>query len=102
MLWEPDIIADVALRPTSEGGRSGPTPEEWFGCPFVVPNGDQHDGRMDLSGHGPLAPGEKARLPIKFLAPEVVLPKIELGSVLLLWEMGVIGNATVVEIRENA
>jgi hypothetical protein len=102
MLWEPDIIANVTLFPTAEGGREGPTPANWFGCPFVLPNGDLQDARMDLTEHGPLAPGETARLPIKFLNPEAALPKMKIGSVLQLRELGVIGKATVLEMRSSS
>jgi hypothetical protein len=99
MLWEPDIIADVVLLPTHSGGRQFPLVGEWFGCPLIMPNGDLHDGRLDLSNHGSLAPGDRGLLPIKFLYPEDVMVKITVGSVMQLWEMQVIGSATVSTMR---
>ena len=102
MTWVPDIIADVRLLPTVEGGRGGPTPSDFFGCPFIMPNGDYHDARMDLGMHGSLAPGEAARLSIKFLNPKTALSKLSIGSVLQLWEGKVIGEATVVDISSGA
>ena len=39
---EADVIARVTLYPTAEGGRRGPTPDQWFGCPFGV-NGEWFD-----------------------------------------------------------
>jgi len=102
MEWVPDIIADVRLLPSAEGGRKESTPPDFFGCPFIMPNGDYHDARMYLGEHGCLAPGESARLPIKFLDPGHALSKFGIGSVLKLWEGKVIGEATVVQVSSGA
>ena len=102
MLWEPDIIAEIALASVEDGGRSVSTPSEWFGCPFVLPNGEHHDGRLDLSERAPMFPGESAVLPVKFLDARAVVPKIEVGAVLQLWEGRVIGSATVLAIGHDA
>ena len=96
-----DIIAEIYLYPHEKGGRKQATPNNGFKCPFVMPNGDMHDARIDLSEHGSLKPGDKARLPIEFLRTEDVLPKIKKGSVLKLWELGIIGDATIIEINNS-
>ena len=101
MLWAPNLIADVTLLPTDEGGRRGPTPADWFGCVCVV-DGAMHDCRIDLSATGPVAPGDQVRLPFRFLVPSAVLPRLAVGAAFDLWEMGTIGHAVVVRLCEDA
>lgn len=94
----PDIIADVRLYSTDEGGRQDRTPQDFFCCPLVIPNSDLHDARIILAKHGSFAPGDSKRVPVKFLAPDQALTKFGVVSVLKIWEFKVIGEAIVVKI----
>jgi hypothetical protein len=97
MLWTPDIIASIDLLATREGGRAGPTPAHSFGCPLEYEN-EYFDCRLDLSDVGPLVPGTEARVPVKFLVPEHVLPRLYVGAQFTLWEGRTIGRGRVVEL----
>jgi hypothetical protein len=96
-LWPPDILAEVSLLPSNSGGRKGPTPAEWFGCPMQV-DGTYFDARIDLSEIGSLSPGQTVRAPLRFLSPENALPLFSIGKSFALWEGRVIGSATVLAV----
>ena len=57
--------------------------------------------RLDLSGIGPLSPGSVARVPIRFLCPHLIVPRLSVGSPFTLWEGGTIGEGTVIEISPS-
>jgi len=101
MLWEPDIIANVTLLSTEQGGRHGATPTSRFGCPCEI-QGEMFDGRMDLSAIGSVAPGDRFRVPIRFLRPDLVRPRLRVGFCFSLWEGSTIGYAVVIELRDCA
>ena len=97
MLWQPDAIIDLELLPTEIGGRSIPTPPTFLGCPFGF-EGEFFDCRLDFTDIGPMSPGTNARVPVKFLSPALVLPRLRAGSSFTLWEGKTIGRGTVVEV----
>lgn len=90
---KPDIIANIRLYPTEEGGRRGPTPSDYWGCIFVYQN-ETFKCRLLLQDVGPLSPGTEAKVPIKFLSPQTVT-LLTVGSQFRLREMGVIGEGMV-------
>lgn len=92
----PDIIAKVHFLPTELGGRKGPTPSDRFSCPFVF-EGEYFDCVTFLGDIGSIAPGSTVTLPIWFLSPTMIKPRLNVGSVFDLWELGVIANGTVTE-----
>ena len=97
----PDILADITLYDTEQGGRKSPTPADQFNCPIDI-DGVKHDCRLLLKNIGPLIPGEKKiNVPIKFLCPEIVLPKISIGKLFYLCEIGIIGEGLVSRIIMN-
>jgi hypothetical protein len=96
----PDIIAEVHFLPTELGGRKGPTPSERFGCPFLF-EGEYFDCVMFLDDVGSIAPGSTATLPIWFLSPSKIKPRLNVGSAFDLWELRVIANGTVMEIIDD-
>ena len=97
MLWQPDIIAQITLLPTSAGGRQGPTPTEIFGCPLGF--GDQHfDVRFDLTAIGSVSPGETVQVPGKFLSPDLIKNRLRVGSQFTLWEGKKIGEGKILEV----
>ncbi len=91
----PDILADITLYDTARGGRKSPTPPDQFNCPIDI-DGVKHDCRLLLNNIGPLIPGElKVNVPIKFLCPEIVMPKLGVGKKFYLWELRIIGEGLV-------
>ncbi len=96
----PDIIAEIHFLPTESGGRKQPTPSGRFGCPFLF-EGEYFDCVMFLDDIGSIAPGSTVTLPIWFLSPSLIKPRLNLGSAFDLWELRVIANGTVLEILDN-
>ncbi len=97
---QPDIIASVKFYPTEKGGRKGPTPPVTFRCLSEF-EGEKFDCALFLNESGPLAPGESATVPIKFLFPELVKPRLKVGSRFKLWEMRTIAEGVVEQILSN-
>ncbi|MBA4019535.1 MAG: hypothetical protein C0483_20420 [Pirellula sp.] len=97
MRFKPDIIAEVQLLSTAEGGRQGPTPADAFGCLIKL---DQQffDLRIDLTDIGSLTPSMSRIVPIAFLSPDIVKPLIHVGSELTFWDGRTIGHGKVLEI----
>lgn len=100
-LWKPDLLVEIDLLPTSEGGRTGLTPETWFGCPVAI-SSEYFDARMDLTAVGSIAPGQHVQAPLKFLSPELTMPRVAVGQVLELWEGRTIGHATILAVYARA
>lgn len=93
-----DIIANIEFYPTEQGGRSMPTPKNFFGCVFVIDH-NNHDGRILLNSIGPIHPGDKKdNVPIKFLCADLVIPKLEVGTKFKIRDGKIIGEAEVVKI----
>jgi hypothetical protein len=96
---KPDIIARIRLLPTSLGGRRGVTPADHLGCILVF--GREHfECRLLLQDIGPLAPGAKASVPIKFLDPHAV-SCLSVGSQFELREVQTIGEGVVESIADR-
>jgi hypothetical protein len=96
-----DITAEVTFLPTAEGGRQGPTQADWYGCPLHF-EGDYFDIRFDLSSIGCVSPGETVRVPARFLFPELIKPRLAVGSLFTLWEGRTVGQGRVLKIHEDA
>ena len=94
---EADVVVDVEFLSKEEGGRSGPTPATFLGCPFGI-DGEYFDCRLLLWEIGALSPGARARIPVAFLSPALVVPKLQAGKPFTLWEGKTIGRGTVVEV----
>ena len=94
---KPDLIADVTLYPTSQGGLKGPTPTEWFGCPCMVDEDGSRgwDCRLLLDGRS-MSPGETRRVGISFLSGEKAAQLFRIARKFYLWEMRIIGEAIVI------
>ena len=94
----PDIYVSVKFYSSSENGRRLPTNSKTFGVIFVIGE-SKHDCRLLLSEIGPISPGEtKSSVPIKFLCPDMVIPKIKVGMEFNLWDMREIASGTVEKI----
>jgi hypothetical protein len=93
----PDLVADVRLYPTAEGGRRSPAPPGW-GCPCFATKGDPEggwDARLQLGGE-PFHPGTERRVGFVFLYPEGAA-RMRSSGTFYLWEAGYIGEARVVQ-----
>jgi hypothetical protein len=82
--------------PTEKGGRKEPTPPGILRCPLEF-DGEMFDCGLFLD-EGPLAPGASATVPIKFLFPELIKPRLKVGSRFKLWEMRTIADGVVEQI----
>jgi hypothetical protein len=89
---EPEAIIEVRFKTTNEGGRKNgvgaplgqKSVVDWYGCAFVV-DGDFHDCRLLLEGRF-LDLGTTYEVPVTFLRPDLVLPKLPVGKEFLLCE----------------
>jgi len=98
---EPDLIADVTLYSTADGGRKGPLRgdlHEWFGCPCKLQKSDEQawDCRFLIKGLV-IQPGETRRLGVVFLSREIALPMFVGAGRFYLWEGRIVGEAEVVQ-----
>jgi hypothetical protein len=93
-----DVLAQVDLKKTEEGGRLSATPEKQFRCMAKI--GDAFfDCVLLLEELGPIAPGFSGEIPIKFTRFDLVKPKIEIGTVFLMKELREIGSGKVMAIN---
>lgn len=93
----PDVIAKIRLLPTSEGGRTGATPEDRFNCIMTI--GEKNfDVRLDLHRTGALRPGQEAIVPVSFYDPEFAKNFIQAGQGFKLREARVIGDGFIEEV----
>jgi hypothetical protein len=95
-----DIIAEVHLFKTEDGGRRWPARNR-FGCPTNI-NGEFFDCRFLLEDGTIVSPGVTAMVKIKFLRPDLVLPLPEIGTVFHLWEGRFIGTGRVLRIAASS
>jgi hypothetical protein len=94
------IVAELALFPTEHGGRTDPTPRHIFMVPFVY-EGERFNCGLLLDECGPLSPGARALVPIQFLRPELIVPRLQEGSQFDIWELRTIGKGVVREILRH-
>ncbi|HMI40804.1 MAG TPA: hypothetical protein VK485_06200 [Sphingomicrobium sp.] len=90
-----DLIADVTLYKTENGGRKGPAPPGW-GCPTKTSKDSPGWDAWPQLGDEWLQLGEKRRVGFVFLSPEGAETMRRAGS-FYLWELGLIGEAEVVD-----
>jgi hypothetical protein len=94
------IRARVHFYETDRGGRKGPIVPPNFGCPLEIDK-QSYDCRLLLKDAKPIEPGETIVLPVHFLRPELVLPKLSVGQTFYLWEVGHIAEGEVLEILKT-
>jgi hypothetical protein len=95
---KPDAIIKVRFKTTAEGGRQGPIviAEKPFGCPLFIGE-EAFDCRLLIEAQT-LSLGETYELPVKFLAPDLALPKLSPGKAVKLWEGRDIATGEVVRL----
>jgi hypothetical protein len=85
-LTMPDVTIKIRFKRSAEGGRQANVEIALipYGCPLVV-DGEAFDCRV-LQKERVLELGKTYELPVKFLLPDLVLPKLSLGKQISLWE----------------
>lgn len=81
---QPDAIIEVRFKMPNENGRQTAVSGDYYGCPLVI-EGEAFDCRLLLAGRS-LELGETNEVPVKFLNPQLVLPKLAVGKPIVLWE----------------
>ena len=99
----PDVIIRVRFRTKAEGGRQNDIiipdcPEHHYGCPLIV-EGEAFDCRVLVTSKT-FRLGMSYELPIKFINPNLVLPRLSSGTAVKLWEGKEIASGEVVRIVE--
>lgn len=92
----PQLMADVRLYRTEDGGRTATAYPGW-GCPCMVSNEPPLEGwdGWPLLGENSIEPGDERRLGFVFLSPEA--PNImRAAQKFYLWEGRIIGEANIV------
>jgi hypothetical protein len=94
---QPQLVADVRMYETADGGRETPALPGW-GCPVMVSNTKPWIGydALPLLRDDPLLPGQKRRLGFVFLTPDLALPVLRDAGRFYLWEGRIVGEADVV------
>ena len=96
-----DIIGRVRLYTPEEGGRCSVIPPVQFGCPFFF-EGEGFDCRLLLDQVGSaLAPGSRAEVPIKFLYPEYIKPRLRPGQHFQLWDLKTFAEGEILEVLSS-
>jgi len=98
---KPDAIIKFHFKTTAEGGRQNDIviqerPEHHYGCPLFV-EGEAFDCRLLVNART-LRLGETYELPVKFLHPDLALPKLSAGKLVRLWEGKDIATGEVVRL----
>ncbi|MFC5473992.1 hypothetical protein [Paraherbaspirillum soli] len=81
----PKIIVRLKLYETSKEGGSVPILPPKYGC-IVNIDDEFHDARIYISGTSSIEPGQEISLPMQFLWPDLVMPKVSIGKKFLLTE----------------
>jgi len=93
---KPELIADLYLYPTEEGGPKVPM-ADGIGCPSYSRKGNRENGWTCFPkvGDVPLAPGQRRRVMLSFFSAEAVEEMRRTGTIYL-WNSRYIGEATIV------
>lgn len=102
---QPELIADLSLYPTEQGGRHRPVRLGW-GCPCVVDRSLEEvegwDGWPLLGDLEEVRPGETRRaVGFVFFSGEEAANKMRAAGRFYLWEGWFIGEAVVVETKPS-
>lgn len=92
----PDAVIKVRFKTTDEGGRKGAPFGEQYGCVLLV-DSDAFECRLLLGGRT-LALGVEHEVPVKFLSPAIVLPRLSPGVEVRIWEGRDIAKGTILRL----
>lgn len=96
---EPQLIVDLWLYPTDQGGKLLPIQAGW-GSPCTIQREEGsgwvgYDG-WPLLGDSPMAPGDRRRVGYVFLSGEEAVKYLTASDKFYVWEGRIIGEATIV------
>ncbi len=94
--FKPDAVIKVKFKRPDEGGRKQSPSGEFYGCVLFV-NSDAYECRLLLHGRS-LELGVEHEVPVKFLSPAAVLPKLFPGLEIRLWEGREVATGKVVSL----
>ena len=95
-----EAIIKFRLRTESQGGRKRPIRTHQYGCPLFFEDYG-YDCRFLNTENIILELGKEYELPIKFLCPELILPRLYVGAKVRLWEGKTIGEGEILKINET-
>ena len=94
---QPEILARVTFYETRAGGRTSPTPHEFFGCIFKMDE-KMNDCRLLLQDIGSVEPGQTVDVPIKFLSPDLLGGRLVVGKKFQLWDGGIVALGEILKV----
>jgi len=94
-----DVVVELHLLSAEEGGRTSATPSDKLRCIFEY-EGENFDCVLLLSGVGSLSPGDHAEVPVAFLFPELIKPRLQVGSEFRLRDYRTIAEGRVTRVIE--
>lgn len=92
----PDAVIKVRFSRTDEGGRLHAPSGKFYACIFVIGR-DGFDGRLLLNGRT-LELGVEHEVGVKFLSPDLVLPRLSPGTRVSLREGRKVAEGTVLRL----
>jgi len=94
-----DAIFELHLSPV--GGRKKPVAAQ-FTLPIVLGEQTLHECKFDLKDRKMLAPGETGIAYVRFLRPESLQGKLQIGCTFGLWDRHLIGYGKVLELSKDS
>lgn len=94
---QPQVIAEVRLLATAEGGRKHAIPTGRFGC-LMAAEGQLFDCWLLLPEGHTFAPGQQQSVPIFFLDWEIAKNFLRLGTEFTLREVQPIGKGRITQL----
>lgn len=92
----PDAFLKVRFNSPDEGGRKTSVKGDFYACPLFV-DGEGFDCRILIKGRT-LELGIWYELPVKFMNKDLVLPKLNVGKLVTLWEGRKVASGKVVRL----
>ena len=81
---KPDIDIEIRFKKSEEGGRQSPIVGDVYGCPMII-DGEAFECRLVFENKI-LQLGVVNEVSVKFMNPDLVLPKLSIGKKITLWE----------------
>jgi len=91
-----DAVIRVRFLTTNEGGRKSNVVGTVYSCPMLIDN-EAFDCRVYLEGKT-LELGSTYDVPVRFLAPDVAVPRLGLHKRVHLWEGFPVADAEIVSL----
>lgn len=91
-----DAVIRVRFLTAAEGGRTTNVKGAVYSCPMLIEN-EAFDCRIDLEGKT-LELGSTYEVPVRFLAPDVAVPKLRPHMRVRLWEGFPVADAEIVTL----